>query len=275
MDAVNLGDADVAVVTTVDLDHTEWLGPDRESIGREKAGIFRSRRAAVCGDPSPPQSLLDHGRALGVHLHTLGAEFSLRRDSSGWSWRGPGRQIADLPPPRMGGASQHANAAAAMMAVQLLAPRLAVGDDAIRAGIANAWLPGRQQVFGGAVERVVDVAHNAEAARALAATLAAHARTGRTHAVLAMLRDKDPESVAAALGDAVDVWYAAGLSGSRGQDGEGIGTHLRRLFPARPVRVHADVGTAWRAARSAARSGDRIVALGSFLTARKVLNLET
>jgi dihydrofolate synthase/folylpolyglutamate synthase len=90
-----------------------------------------------------------------------------------------------------------------------------------------------------------------------------------------MLRDKDPETVAAALGDTVDVWYAAGLSGSRGQDGEGIATHLRRLFPARPVSVHADVNAAWRAARSAARSGDRIVALGSFLTAREVLNLET
>jgi dihydrofolate synthase/folylpolyglutamate synthase len=275
LDAVNLVDADVAVVTTVDLDHTDWLGPDRESIGREKAGIFRSRRGAVCGDPSPPQSLLDHGRALGVDLHTLGAEFSVRCDGSGWSWRGPGRQISDLPPPRMGGASQRANAAAAVMAVQLLAPRVAVGDDAIREGIANAWLPGRQQVFAGAVERVVDVAHNAEAARALAARLAASAHTGRTHAVLAMLRDKDPETVAAALGDTVDVWYAAGLSGSRGQDGEGIATHLRRLFPARPVSVHADVNAAWRAARSAARSGDRIVALGSFLTAREVLNLET
>ncbi len=275
LDAVNLVDADVAVVTTVDLDHTDWLGPDRESIGGEKAGIFRARRPAVCGDACPPQSLVERARRLAAPLHTLGAEFSVVGDDYGWSWRGPGRRIDGLPEPRLGGTSQRANAAAAVMAMQLLGSRVAVGDAAVRDGIASAWLPGRQQILAGDVERIVDVAHNPEAARALAATLAARPRAPRTHALLAMLRDKDVEGVAAALGDAVDVWYTAALPGPRGQDGERVAAGLRRLFPARPVSVHADVAAAWKAARGAARSGERMVALGSFLTAREVLNLES
>jgi dihydrofolate synthase/folylpolyglutamate synthase len=274
LDAVNLMDADVAVVTTVDLDHTDWLGPDRESIGREKAGIFRPGRPAVCGDASPPASLVAHARSLGAALHTLDREFSVSRDAGGWSWHGPGRRYHDLPQPRMSGAFQHLNAGVALMALQLLEPRLSAGETAIREGIAAAWLPGRQQILGGAVERVVDVAHNAEAARALAATLAGRPAARRTHAVLAMLSDKDPMAVAAALGDAVDAWHTAALPGPRGEDGERLAADLRRCFPACPVSAHADVATAWKAALGAARGGDRVIALGSFLTAREVLELE-
>jgi dihydrofolate synthase/folylpolyglutamate synthase len=274
LDAVNLMDADVAVVTTVDLHHTDWLGADRESIGREKAGIFRPQRPAVCGDVSPPASLVSHARALGTALHTLGCEFSVVRDARGWSWHGPGRRFHALPEPGMSGDFQYNNAAVALMALQLLEPQLSAGETAVREGIANAWLPGRQQIFSGAVERVVDVAHNAEAARALATTLAARPPAGRTHAVLAMLSDKDPVSVAGAVGDAVDAWYTASLPGPRGQDGERIAASLREHFPAHPVSVHGDVAAAWKAALDAARGGDRVIAIGSFLTAGQVLDLE-
>ncbi len=275
LDAVNLMHADVAVVTSVDLDHTDWLGPDRESIGREKAGIFRPGRPAVCGDRSPPESLVEHARTLGADLHTIGCEFSWHHDGPDWSWQGPGVGYRRLPAPGMGGAFQHDNAAAALMALQLIAGPLPVDGLAVRAGIANAWLPGRQQILAGAVERVIDVAHNGQAARALAATLKARPPARRTHAVFAMLADKDPIIVAGALDGLVDEWHTATLPGPRGQTGERLAHGLRRMFPGHPVTVHADVARAWRAAMSAARSGDRVVAFGSFLTAREVLGVES
>jgi len=274
LDAVNLMDADVAVVTSVDLDHTDWLGPDRESIGGEKAGIFRQGRPAVCGDPAPPASLLEHARALGAELHITDREFSWHRDGCGWSWQGPGAGHGDLPAPGMDGACQYGNAAAALMALQLLGPSLTVDGAALRAGIANAWLPGRQQILTGPVERLIDVAHNGQAARALATTLATRPSARRTHAVFAMLADKDPTAVAGALDGLVDEWHTATLPGPRGQTGERLADGLRQQFPGHPVSFHGDVAEAWRAAMSAARSGDRVVAFGSFLTARDVLGAE-
>ena len=274
LDAVNLVDADVAVVTTIDLDHSEWLGPDRESVGREKAGIFRRGRVAVCGDRSPPRSLVAHARALGTQLNTLGVEFSIADDDGGWRWRGPAGEHRHLPQPRLAGDVQRANAAVALMTLQILAPRLAVDEDAVRDGIAAAWLPGRQQVFAGPVERVVDVAHNPEAARALAQTLAARPASGRTLAVFALLADKDAPAVAAPLADIVDEWHTADLTGPRGRSGEHLAATLREMFPDRGVRAHPSVAAAWHAARAIARDGDRLIAFGSFATAREALALE-
>ncbi len=174
----------------------------------------------------------------------------------------------------MGGEFQYRNAAAALMALQLLGPSLAVDGLAVREGIANAWLPARQQILAGAVERVVDVAHNGQAARALAATLATRPAAPRTHAVFAMLADKEPIAVAGALDGLVDEWHTATLPGPRGQTGERLAQGLRRQFPGHPVSVHSDVAGAWTAALAAARRGDRVVAFGSFLTAREVLRIE-
>jgi dihydrofolate synthase/folylpolyglutamate synthase len=274
LDAVNLLDADVAVVTSVDLDHTDWLGPDRESIGLEKAGIFRRGRPAVCGDPDPPASLVEHARTVGAHLHVVGREFRWRPDGRGWSWQGPAADHRRLPPPGMDGPWQHGNAAAAMMALQLLEPSLSVDAAALRRGLADAWLPGRQQILAGPVERLIDVAHNGQAARALAMTLAARPSVARTFAVFAMLADKDVTAVAGALDGLVDEWHTATLSGPRGQTGECLAEGLRRQFPRHPVTAHGDVAAAWRAAMGAARRGDRVVAFGSFLTAREVLSIE-
>jgi dihydrofolate synthase / folylpolyglutamate synthase len=274
LDAVNLLDAHVAVVTTVDLDHMDWLGEDRESIGREKAGIFRAGRAAVCGDAAPPESLVEHADTLGVALHRVGRDYSWTRHTSRWSWQGPTGTYQDLPPPAMPGEYQYANASAALMALQLLGPDFVIDAPAARAGIAQAWLRGRQQLFPGAVERMVDVAHNAEAARALAATLRSRPAARRTHGVFAMLADKDAARVAAALDGLIDEWHTASLPGPRGQSGEQLAGCLRRLYPADPVNVYASVAEAWRAATRAARSGDRVVAFGSFVTAREVLGVE-
>ena len=273
LDAVNLMDADVAVVSSVDLDHMDWLGPDREHIGREKAGIFRPGRPAVCGDSSPPDSLLDHARSLGVDLHILDRDYAWQHRDAGWSWQGPGSAYENLPAPAMTGAFQHNNAATAVMALQLLQPASGIAATAVGEGVANAWLPGRQQMIAGEVECLVDVAHNPQAARALAATLRERPAAGRTHAVFAMLADKDPMSVAAALDGLVDEWHTATLPGPRGQNAEGLARGLRRQFPGQTVRVHGDIAEAWRAALSGARRGDRVVAFGSFLTAREALSV--
>jgi len=274
LDAVNLLDADVAVVTSVDLDHMDWLGPDRESIGREKAGIFREHRPAVCADPNPPVSLVEHARNLGADLHTVGREYAWHHDGPTWSWRGHDRAYKELPAPGMHGEFQYGNAAAALMALALLGPRFDVDAAAVREGIANAWLPGRQQIIPGTVERLVDVAHNGEAARALAATLRSRPAARRTHAVFAVLADKDPTVVAGALDGVIDEWHTATLPGPRAERGEHLARVLRKQFPGHPVTVHGDVAGAWRAALSAARRGDRVVAFGSFLTAREVLSVE-
>ena len=275
LDAVNLMDADVAVVSSVDLDHMDWLGCDREDIGREKAGIFRPHQPAVCGDPSPPESLVQHAAGLGADLHTMGCEYSWHHTDAGWSWQGPGVTYEDLPVPGMGGEFQHNNAATALMALQFLRPAVDIDGPAVAAGIANAWLPCRQQVIPGPVERLVDVAHNAQAARALAATLRTRPAARRTHAVFAVLADKDPIAVAGAVGDLVDEWHTATLPGPRALDGESLARGLRRQFPGHPVSVHASIAKAWKAAMSAAHSGDRVLAFGSFLTAREVLSVET
>ena len=271
LDAVNLIDADVAVVSSVDLDHMDWLGPDREHIGREKAGIFRPGRPVVCGDPSPPDSLVEYARSLGAGLHTLGRDYTWQYGDTGWSWQGPGMVYENLPEPAMVGEFQHDNAATAVMALQFLQPALSIPGTAVGEGIANAWLPGRQQIISGAIECLVDVAHNAEAARALAATLRARPAARRTHAVFAVLADKDPTAVAAALDGLVDEWHTATLPGPRGQKGEELARGLRRQFPGQPVSVHGDIGEAWRVALSRARPGDRVLAFGSFLTAREAL----
>jgi dihydrofolate synthase/folylpolyglutamate synthase len=274
LDAVNLVDADVAVVTSVDLDHMDWLGTDRDSVGREKAGIFRPGRPAVCGDPSPPASLCEHARSLGAGLHTLGHDYTWHGDDAGWSWQGPGAVYGDLPVPAMGGAFQNDNAATALMALQLLGPSLRVDAATAAEGIANAFLPGRQQIIAGEIECLIDVAHNAEAARGLAATLRARPPAGRTQAVYAVLADKDKTAIAGALAGLVDEWHTATLPGPRGQSGEGLARSLRRQFPDHPVTAHADIAEAWRVAMSGARRGDRVVAFGSFLTAREVLSVE-
>ena len=274
LDAVNLIDADVAVVSSVDLDHMDWLGPDREHIAREKAGIFRPGRPVVCGDRSPPDSLVECARSLGAGLHTLGCDYAWQYGDTGWSWRGPGMVYENLPEPGMVGEFQHDNAATAVMALQFLQPALSIPGTAVGAGIAKAWLPGRQQIISGAIECLVDVAHNAQAARALAATLRARPAARRTHAVFAVLADKDPTAVAAALDGLVDEWHTATLPGPRGLKGEDLARGLRRQFPGQSVSVHGDIGEAWRVALSRARPGDRVLAFGSFLTAREALGSE-
>lgn len=272
LDAVNVIDAEVAVVTSIDLDHRDFLGDTRESVGREKAGIFRRGRVAVCGDPDPPRSVVDEAARVGANLLVRGRDFAATSEGAQWRYRGPGGNRYGLPMPALRGAPQLGNAACAITAVDALRDRLPVPAGALREALVSVELPGRFQVLPGRPTRVLDVAHNPEAARALAASLGSMGFHPATFAVFGMLADKDIEAVADAVRPAIDRWFVAPLPGPRGASAERLAQALERSgVPREAIRLEADVGDAWRAALAAAGEADRIVAFGSFLTVAAVL----
>jgi dihydrofolate synthase/folylpolyglutamate synthase len=271
LDAVNAFEPAVSVVATVDLDHQAWLGETREAIGFEKAGIFRAGKAAICGDPDPPQSLVEHADAVGANLLCAGRDFVSQRLDGAWDFRMDGTELAALPLPALAGAHQLANAATALATLSQLAEGLPVSLAAIHAGLANASLPGRFQRVSGPVELVLDVAHNPQSARALADNLRAQPAGGKSYAVFALLADKDARGVIKPLKDCFDAWFVAGLAGERGQAGEALAVQVGKLV-ARPVVAFPDVLSAFNAAKLRAVEDDRIVVFGSFYTVASVLN---
>ncbi|BFI96455.1 MAG: bifunctional tetrahydrofolate synthase/dihydrofolate synthase [Rhodanobacter sp.] len=277
LDAVNIVDADVAVVTTVDLDHMDWLGPDRDSIGREKAGIARAGRPAIVGEADPPQGLLDALAGIGARIERAGVEFTAERLDDGWRWRHRDGTAMALPLPALAAPVQLANASAAIAALHalwtagdVLAPQRAYA--AACHGLRHARVAARLQSLGGDPSLIVDVGHNPQAARALAAWLDAQPRA-RTHAVYGALADKDVAGVIAALGTRIDHWHLAGLDSAtpRGLAADALADALRQTLPDAGVDRHADVAAALAAARAAARPGERILAFGSFFVASAVM----
>ena len=216
LDAVNVVDADIAVVTSIDLDHMDYLGPTREDIGYEKAGIFRPARPVVCAEPDPPASLTEHARALGAPLLLIGRDYGFVAGERQWRYRGPGGERFGLPYPALRGAYQLANAATVLAVVDLLRDRLHVAAGAIRDGLLAVELEGRFQVLPGRPTIVLDVAHNPHAARVLAATLGTMGFFPETFAVFGMLADKDVRGVIAAVATRIDRWFVATLPGPRG-----------------------------------------------------------
>jgi dihydrofolate synthase/folylpolyglutamate synthase len=272
LDAVNAFDADCAVVTAVDIDHVDFLGGDRESIGYEKAGIFRGGRPAVCADPAPPARLLEHAAAIGAALLRIGVDFGVTVQDRQWQYWGPRGKRNALPHPALRGTPQLANAAAAITALETLRERLPVTMNDIRGGLLQADLPGRFQVLPGRPAVILDVAHNPHAARALAASLASMKSGGRTYAVLAMLRDKDIAGVIEALRARVDHWFIAGLDVPRGAAPD----DLERALAAAGVEARTrcvDVAAAYAQACDIATENDRILVFGSFYTVATVMRL--
>jgi dihydrofolate synthase / folylpolyglutamate synthase len=272
LDAVNAVDSDLALITSIDLDHTDWLGPEREHIGREKAGILRTGRPAVCADPDPPRSLLDRATMLGAALYRLGADFGYARDPAGWHWWGAGRRREALPPPSLHGDYQLQNASAVLMALELLSARLPVSQNHIRRGLVDIHLRGRFEVLPGPVERILDVAHNPHGAAALARALRQRPCAGRTLAVAAMLADKDAAGIARSLREVVDAWFLAGLDVPRGQSGSQLRKRLTEAELRGTIAVYEGVADAYAAALHEAQPGDRVVVFGSFFTVSAVLH---
>ena len=271
LDAVNVFDADVSVVTSVDIDHVDYLGPTRETIGFEKAGIYRAGRAAVCADADPPESLLRHARAIGADLRLIGADFGFEAQSAQWRFWSRDKAREALPYPALLGDYQMANAAAALAALEALADRLHVSQADVRRGLHEVVLPGRFQVLPGRPTVVLDVAHNPHAARALAANLMRQPCNGRTLAVLGMLNDKDIAGVIRELIGRIDHWFVGGLPPPRGATAQALQVHLTEAGATGVVTPCEDVASAYRAACLAAAQDDRILVFGSFYTVAAVL----
>ncbi len=271
LDAVNIIDPDIAVITAIGLDHQQWLGRDRDAIGREKAGIVRPGRPVVLVDREPPSGLLAAATAAGARLYRLGVEFDTEPAASGWRYRALDGTHRTLPAPALRGRHQFDNAAGALAALELLAPGRPLDSALLAAGLGAATLAGRFQQLAEQPEIIVDVAHNPPALSRLAATLAEYPAAGRTLAVFAMLADKDLVASAIALAPAIDAWYLAPLPPPRGATLEQMASALTAAGIGAPRQALQSVSAALHAARRAAGPGDRIIACGSFLTAQAVL----
>jgi dihydrofolate synthase/folylpolyglutamate synthase len=278
LDAVNIFDADCDIVTSVDIDHTEFLGETREQIGYEKAGIFRAGVPAIVGEARPPQSLIEHGRTIGAKLAVFGRDFGVEApDRVQWLFhadRGPGGRVrrGGLAYPALRGANQLTNAAVALAAIEALAEVLPVSMNAIRRGLAEVELPGRFQVIPGRPAVVLDVAHNPHAAQALAGNLDDMGFFPRTLAVFGMLRDKDVAGVVGRLRGRVDHWLLAGLGGARGASADELRQIIERAGHEVDASSFDTPALAYAAARERASESDRILIFGSFLTVAGVMH---
>lgn len=268
LDAVNILDADVAVVTSIDIDHSEYLGFTREAIGREKAGIFRPNKPAICGDFNPPLSLISAATTIGAPLYCQGKDFWFE-DKAGmttWSWSCADIQYTRLP--RNALATQ--NMAIVLMAVTLLQDRLVTNKLAIENGLRQTTLPGRIEVIPGPITKILDVAHNPAAVKWLANYLKAQKISGRTLAIFSMLIDKDMDESLKAIQSEIDYWYVAPLKTERATPK----TLLEQAFAKNQiqyVRFYAAIKEAYEHAMNDAHIGDRVVIFGSFYTVAAVL----
>ena len=266
LDAVNVVDADCAVLTGIGIDHVEYLGATREDIGREKAGIFRPGRPAVVADPSPPKSVLEQSKRMDSRLLLLGRDFGYVNQGAQWSCRGPAGKRSGLAHPALRGVAQLRNASAAIAALDTLRYRLPIAMQDVRRALAEVALPGRFQVLPGRPQVVLDVAHNPEAAAVLAANLGESGFSPETIAVFGMLRDKDIAGVVRAVAPRVTRWHLATLPGPRGADARFLSSIFLDMQIPTPIVEHDTVAAALAAARNEAGEGDKIVVFGSFLT---------
>jgi len=273
LDAVNIIDADCAVITSIDLDHMEFLGPDRHSIGFEKAGIMRTQRPVIVSDPMPPQSVLEHAKSVGADVWQLGVDFNFSGDKLQWAWAGRGRRYSGLAYPALRGANQLVNASGVLAALEALRERIPVTAQAVRNGLAMVELPGRFQIVPGQPTLVLDVAHNPHAVAALAENLDAMGFYPTTHAVFGAMGDKDLGPMLARVGPLIDRWYFCDLPTPRAAPAQQLqaawGTNNTRQDVS--ASTHADPLAALQAAVSAADPADRIVVFGSFFTVGGVL----
>jgi dihydrofolate synthase/folylpolyglutamate synthase len=274
VDAVNVIDADVSIVTSIDIDHQEFLGETREEIGFEKAGIFRPGKTAICSDPVPPASLVRHAEEIGADLWLIGRDFNYQGDKLQWSYGGREVRRNSLAYPALRGANQLLNASAALAALEALRMQLPAGAQEVRAGLALVELPGRFQVLPGRPAIVYDVAHNPHAAATLAQNLGNMGYHPFTYAVFGIMQDKDIDAVIAAMAGSIDHWCVADLPSPRSANAHALAEKLRALHPGDDefsASAFANPGEAFANAMSRAGESDRIVVFGSFYTVAGVM----
>ena len=277
LDAVNVIDADVAIVTSVDIDHTEFLGTTRDAIGFEKAGIFRPGKPAICSDPVPPASLVAHAEAVKADLWLLGRDFNYSGDKQQWNYGGRSQRRNALAYPSLRGANQLLNAAAALAALEVLRLVLPVGAQDVRSGLVTVELPGRFQVLPGRPTVILDVAHNPHAASALAQNLGNMGFHPYTYAVFGSMQDKDVDGVVQAMAAHVDHWCLAALPSPRSAPAAQLALAVEPRRPADAKEGEwscsqfSDPAHAFAHAMSRAGENDRIVVFGSFHTVAGVM----
>ncbi len=272
LDAVNIIDADVALISSIGIDHQAWLGSDRETIAREKAGIMRASHPVVYADPDMPESINAYASEIGASLYRFGHDFHIEKLQTGWQWHSDTKRISGLPIPAMRGEHQYNNAAGVLMCVQCLQAEIPVDTQALRAGLLTTQVSGRFQVLPGAIPIIYDVAHNSAAVERLVEMLRAYACDGRTHAVFGAFKDKDIADMVQLMGEVVSAWYPCTLPGHRGASAQLISEVIRAnlphalIHPGSPDSMHA-----LKMAQGQARPGDRILVFGSFSTVAEAL----
>ena len=271
LDAVNVFDNDCAVIASVDIDHTDYLGDTREQIGFEKAGIFRADQVAICADDEVPLAMAAHADKIGAELWRIGEEFGFTPHQGQWNYHSKVGTRSSLPYPALRGAFQLNNASAALAALDVLKECLPVSMDAVRRGLGEVQLAGRFQFVPGKPTLILDVAHNPHAARSLAQNLASLPPCPNTYAIFAMLKDKDIAGVVAALDPHIDTWLAAGIDTPRGATAGQVEQVLQQCRVRGEIINCVNIPEALRYAYNAAGENDRIIAFGSFYTVAEVM----
>ena len=266
LDAVNILDADLALITSIDVDHENWLGDNRNSVGREKAGILRKGKPAVCSDPEPPQSITEYADETGVKLELLNKDYSYRIKNDVWDWKAGPLEYLGLPRPDVYNDCQLQNAAGVIMLLKMMSNQFEVYEDAIITTMRDFRLQGRFQIIPGAVPYILDVAHNVEAVKLLASNLQKLDVKGKTHCVIGMQKDKNHEAIFRELDKIVDVWHLADLPGENTANAAFLSEKLKIFMKPEEMHEFADVDKALEFASQSAVAGDLIVITGSFLT---------
>ncbi len=266
LDAVNCLDADVALIATIDLDHENWLGEDRESIGREKAGIMRGGKHAICSDLHVPQSVINYANEVGAQLSVIKRDFHFSENDTTWSWSSEKSGYKILPKPSIYNPQQVTNAAGVLMALEKIQDRFPVTEAAIKQGLLEFNLNGRFQVIPDKAQLILDVAHNPQSAHLLVENLRALPIQGKTYMVIGMLKDKNHHAVLSEFIKVVDDWHLISLENPRGSEYKLLQDHLRKLNVIEPISTYATVAEALETVRSQVSPQDRIVVTGSFLT---------
>jgi dihydrofolate synthase/folylpolyglutamate synthase len=284
LDAVNIFDADIALITAIDIDHVEWLGHDREQIGFEKAGIFRAQHPAVCSDANPPQRLIEHAAQLETPLFDLTHDFAYNKNNNQtWNWhqiennRFFTQRFLNLPSPQMPGDFQLQNAAGVLMVLTLLnhQKKFIIPESAIHQGLTNTKIPGRFQILPGRVTRILEVTHNPLSAKVLADLLRQHPCQGKTHALVGMLKDKDIASVFNIMQNRIDYWHIAPLKVPRAATPVCLFNHLTAIGINRIMFHSSSITKAYKYLLAKIPDGDRIIVFGSFYTVAEALRVET
>lgn len=271
LDAVNIIDPDAAIITSISIDHIEWLGGTREAIGREKAGIFRAATPAIIGDPEPPQSLIQSAVERYALLYRIGKDFGYKKHSTGWDWFFSDRQILQLPEPGLKGEHQYRNASSVILAVTQMAETLPVTEASIKQGLKSVHLAGRFQLIDGEVPVLLDVGHNPQAVRTLADYITTVFPGRRIHAVFSMMKDKDIAGVLEIMNHVVYDWFFAPLANPRAAS-ESV---MREIFSQSSVTNVAfgfnSFNEAFSAAKKQSREGDLLLVFGSFFLVSECL----